>query len=75
MDIIKKAKEFEERKHSFANTSERIIASREAKEIILSLNEVYKLAHDPYIMDLMKRITEIKRNIEKRLKGRPLISI
>jgi len=75
MNIINRAKEFESRKQSFANTSERIIASREAKEIILSLNEVYKLAHDPYIMDLMKRITEIKRNIEKCLKGRPLSSI
>ena len=75
MDIIKKAKEFETRKQSFANTSERIIASREAKDIILSLNEVYKLGNDPMIMDLMKRITEIKQKIEKRLKGRPLTSI
>jgi len=75
MDIIKRAKEFESRKQSFANKSERIIASREAKDIILSLNEVYKLAHDPYIMDLMKRITETKRHIEKRLKGRPLSAI
>jgi hypothetical protein len=75
MDIIKKAKEFENRKQSFKNTSERISASREAKDIILSLNEVYNLAHDPYIMDLMKRVTEIKKYIEKRLKGRPLTSI
>ena len=75
MDIIKKAKEFENRKQSFKNISERILASREAKDIILSLNEVYKLAHDPHIMDLMKRVTEIKKNIEKRLKGRPLTTI
>ncbi len=75
MDIIKKAREFETRKQSFNNTSERILASREAKDIILNLNEVYKLAHDPYIMDLMKVITEIKKHIEKRLKGRPLTSI
>ena len=75
MDIIKKAKEFETRKHSFVNTSERIIASREAKDIILGLNEVYKLGNDPLIMDMMKSITVIKQKIEKRLKGRPLTSI
>lgn len=72
MELIKKATEFEERKHTFKNTSERILASREAKELILSLNEIYKLGHDPKIMDLMKRLTVIKKNIEKRLKGRPL---
>lgn len=72
MDLMKKAIEFEERKHSFKNTSERILASREAKELILKLNEIYKLGHDPKIMDLMKRLTAIKQRIEKRLKGRPL---
>lgn len=75
MDIINKAKEFENRKFSFKNTSERILASREVKQLILDLNEIYKLGNDPIIMELMKRLTEIKRNIEKRLKGRPLTSI
>lgn len=68
MSIIKIAKEFENRKHSFKNTSERIVASREAKEIILGLNELYKMGNDPKIMDLMKRLTTIKKSIEKRLK-------
>ena len=72
MDLMKKAIEFEERKHSFKNTSDRILASREAKELILKLNEIYKLGHDPRIMDLMKRLTAVKQRIEKRLKGRPL---
>lgn len=72
MDLIRKAYEFETRKHSFKNTSERILASREAKELILKLNELYKLGHDPKIMDLMKDLTAIKQRIEKRLKGRPL---
>lgn len=72
MDLIRKAIEFEERKLSFKNTSDRIVASREVKELILKLNEIYKLGHDPRIMDLMKRLTAIKQRIEKRLKGRPL---
>lgn len=72
MELIKRAIEFEERTHSFKNTSERILASREAKNLILSLNEIYKLGNDPKIMDIMKRLTIIKRRIEKRLKGRPL---
>jgi len=75
MEIIKKSIDFEERKHSFKNKSERIIASREAKNLILKLNEIYKLGHDPKIMELMKRLTAIKQRIEKRLKGRPITAL
>ncbi|MEM9679305.1 MAG: hypothetical protein AAF901_03195, partial [Bacteroidota bacterium] len=57
---------------SFKTTSDRILASREAKELILSLNEIYKEKKDAKIMDIMKRLTVIKQKIEKRLKGRPL---
>lgn len=72
MDILEKAVEFEKRKHTFKTTSERILASREAKEIILAINEIYKKKKDAKLMDLMKRLTVIKQKIEKRLKGRPL---
>jgi len=68
MEIIEKAKEFEVRKHKFITTSDRIIASREAKSLILGVNEVYKETKDPELMDLMKRLTVIKQKIEKRLK-------
>ncbi len=74
MDIVKKAKEFENRKFKFKNTSERVLASREVKDLILGLNEIYKKEKDQNIMDLMKRLTIIKQRIEKRLKGRPLSS-
>ena len=74
MDIIEKAKEFETRKFSFKTTSDRILASREAKEIILAVNEIYKQNKDPEIMELMKRLTAVKQKIEKRLKGKPLSS-
>lgn len=72
MDILERAVEFENRKHTFKTTSERILASREAKEIILAINEIYKKKKDAKLMDLMKRLTVIKQKIEKRLKGRPL---
>ena len=72
MDLIEKAIEFETRKHKFITTSDRILASREVKDLILSLNEVYKKDKDPEIMDLMKRLTVVKQRIEKRLKGKPL---
>jgi len=72
MKIIKKALEFEQRKLSFKTTSDRIVASREAKKLILDLNNIYKVKKDPEIMDLMKRLTVIKRKIEVRLKGRSL---
>lgn len=71
MEIIDKALEFEKRKHTFKTTSERIESSREVKDLILSLNTIYKKEKDPKIMDLMKRLTVIKQKIEKRLKGRP----
>jgi hypothetical protein len=71
MEIIEKALEFEKRKHTFKTTSERIESSREVKDLILSLNTLYKKDKDPEIMDLMKRLTVIKQKIEKRLKGRP----
>lgn len=73
MELVGKALEFEKRKLSLKTTSDRIVASREAKALILGLNEIYKKNQDSDIMDLMKRLTVIKRKIETRLKGRPLI--
>lgn len=72
MDLIEKALEFESRKKSSLSTSDRVKFSREAKELILGLNEEYKVSKDPDLMDLMKRLTVIKQKIEKRLKGRPI---
>ncbi len=57
MDTIEKALEFENRKFSFKTTSERIMAAREAKDVILEVNELYKEKKDPKLMDLMKRLT------------------
>lgn len=71
MKLLERAVEFENRKFSFKTTSDRILASREVKALILELNEVYKLEKDPEIMDQMKRLTAVKQKIEKRLKGRP----
>ena len=72
MTTIEKAIEFENRKFSFKTTSDRIVAAREAKDLILAVNELYKKEKDAELMDLMKRLTVIKQKIEKRLKGRPL---
>ena len=69
MDIIKKGEEFEQRKHVFKTTSERIKASREVKDLILSLNEIYKQDKDPAIMDLMKRLTAVKQKIDGEVWG------
>ncbi|MBT4780542.1 hypothetical protein OAB30_03350 [Polaribacter sp.] len=74
MELIEKALEYEKRKMRFPTTSDRIMAAREAKDLILSLNEVFKKNKDPNIMDIMKRLTVIKQRIEKRLKGKPLTS-
>ena len=73
MDIISQALEFEQRRRSRLTTNDRIIISREAKSLILSLNEIYKERKDQKIMDIMKRLTVIKRKVEKRLKGKPIL--
>ncbi len=70
METVEKALEFENRKLKFKTTSDRIEAAREVKGLILGVNEVYKKKKDERLMDLMKRLTVIKRKIEKRLKGR-----
>jgi len=61
MDLLERAIEFENRKFSFKTTSDRIIASREVKALILELNEIYKQEKDPDIMDQMKRLTAVKQ--------------
>jgi len=70
-ETIEKATEFEKRKHIYKSTNEKIVASREVKSLILELNEIYKENKDSDIMEMMKRLTVIKRKVEKRLKGRP----
>lgn len=70
MNLLERALEFENRKFSFKTTSERILASREVKALILELNELYKTTQSQEIMDQMKRLTTVKQKIEKRLKGR-----
>lgn len=74
MDLLDKALKFEQRKMRSLSTSDRVKISREAKALILELNEIYKVEKDEQIMDTMKRITAIKRKVEKRLKGAPLTS-
>lgn len=70
MDILKEAEAFEQKKHKFVTTSDRIHASRKAKELVLGVNELYKESQDPALMELMKKLTVVKQKIEKRLKGR-----
>ncbi|PWH82758.1 hypothetical protein DIS18_11025 [Algibacter marinivivus] len=72
MELINRALEFEQRKMRSLSTSDRVKISREAKALILDLNQIYKQHKDEHIMDIMKRLTVIKRKVEKRLKGRLL---
>ncbi|NJX15492.1 hypothetical protein [Tamlana crocina] len=72
MDIINEALAFEQRKMKSLSTSDRVKISREAKRLILALNNIYKQKKDENIMDIMKRLTAIKQKVEKRLKGAPL---
>lgn len=74
MELIEEALEFEQIKLRSLSTSDRIEISRKAKTLILNLNEIYKRQKDAQIMDIMKRLTAIKRKVEKRLNGHHLIA-
>lgn len=69
-ELLLQAEDFENMKMSHMSTSDRVKASRKAKELVLAINEIYKKTKDSKLMDAMKRITEKKRKIDKRLKGR-----
>jgi hypothetical protein len=71
MDILQQASIFENAKMSHMSTSDRVVASREAKRLVLAINEIYKKTKDSSLMDVMKRLTVKKKRIEIRLKGRP----
>lgn len=70
VNLIQEALDFEKNHKSFRTRNEKNLASRKAKEIVLSINEIYKNSKDRKLMDIMKRITTIKQKIEIRLKGR-----
>ncbi|MEC5165644.1 hypothetical protein RCH18_001375 [Flavobacterium sp. PL11] len=71
MEILEEAALFENAKMSHMSTSERVIASREAKRLVLEINKIYQETQETTLMDLMKRLTIKKQRIDIRLKGRP----
>ena len=73
MNVIERALEFEKQKLRSLTTSDRIKIGREAKELILAINEIYKKTKDSDLMDIMKRLTVIKRKVEKRLNIIPVV--
>jgi hypothetical protein len=67
---IEIALDFEKKSMGKMSTSDRVSASREAKSIVLSINEFYKKTKDPSLMNIMKLITRKKQKIDQRLKFR-----
>lgn len=70
VELIEQATEFEKNEKTFKTRNEKIVAAREAKRIILSINDVYKINSDEKLMSIMKRLSVIKIKLEKRLKMR-----
>ena len=71
MDLLEQAQAYEDAKMSHMSTSDKVAASREAKRLILAINQRYKETKDETLMDLMKTLTVKKKKIEKRLGGLP----
>ena len=70
LELVSQALEFEKNEKSFKTRNDKIIALKEAKRIILSINDVYKRNRDEKLMNIMKRVSVIKIKLEKRLKIR-----
>lgn len=71
MEILQEAELFEKATMSHMTTSDRVSASREAKRLVLEINKIYMKTKDVTLMDLMKRLTDKKKRIDVRLKGKP----
>lgn len=71
MDLMERITEYEKRKRSNMTTSDRVSSAREVKALILEINEIYKVTKEVELMDAMKRLTILKKRVDKRLKGRP----
>lgn len=69
--LLEDAEVFLSAKMSHMSTSDKVAASREAKRLILGINEEYKKSKDPLLMEKMKELTVKKKKIEKRLGGLP----
>ena len=73
MELLQQAQQYENMTMSHMSTSDRVSASREGKRLILAINEIYKKTKDTSLMDVMKRLTDKKKKIEKRLMKKPRI--
>ena len=69
--LLQDAEVFLNAKMSHMSTSDKVAASREAKRLILGINEDFKKTKDPALMEKMKELTVKKKKIEKRLGGLP----
>ena len=67
---VENALDWEKKRLGKMSISDRVSASREAKSIVLSINEFYKKSKDPSLMAIMKLITRKKQKIDQRLKFR-----
>jgi hypothetical protein len=67
---IENALDWEKKRLGKMSISDRVSASREAKSIVLSINEFYKKSKDHSLMAIMKLITRKKQKIDQRLKFR-----
>ena len=73
MNYLNEALEFEKSKIRLTSTNDRILVSRKLKSLILGISQMYKNTKDPNLMDIMKRLTVIKKKAEKRLQLTPTI--
>jgi hypothetical protein len=64
MEILQEAAIFEKAKMGNMSNSDRVIASREAKRLVLAINKIYMKTKEATLMEIMKRLTDKKKKID-----------
>jgi len=69
--LLVEASAFKVKKIPRASRDAQIMTALKARDLVLAINKHYKESNDPELMSMMKDISKIKQQIERKIK-RPL---
>lgn len=67
-EILQEAEQYNKMSMARMSYTDKVKASMQGKELVLSINEVYKKTNDPELMEVMKLVTIKKKKIDKKLR-------
>lgn len=66
-EILQEAEQYNKMSMARMSYTDKVMASRLGKKLVLAINEFYKKSKDPELMEVMKLVTVKKRKIDKKL--------